>query len=65
VFLPIALLTYSLFDIGEYVIMVQDITTPPFMDVRLEPAFMLVKVLLPAPVKKAKKATVKKDRGPK
>ena len=45
--------------------MVQDITTPPFMDVRLEPAFMLVKVLLPAPVKKAKKATVKKDRGPK
>ncbi|KAI0236893.1 hypothetical protein LSAT2_012586 [Lamellibrachia satsuma] len=49
---------------GEYVIMVQDVTSPPFMDVCLEPGFLLVKVLPPAPVKKAKKVIIKKDRGP-
>lgn len=44
--------------------MVQDVTSPPFMDVSLEPGFLLVKVLPPAPVKKAKKVIIKKDRGP-
>ena len=49
------------FHSGEYVIMVQDVTSPPFMGYNLEPAFLLVKVSAP---KKVKKKPEKKDKGP-
>ncbi|KAK3765840.1 hypothetical protein RRG08_026307 [Elysia crispata] len=39
---------------GEYVLIVQDVTSPPFMGRRLEPAFLLMKL------KKPKKIIVKK-----
>lgn len=39
---------------GEYVIMVQDITNPPFLGKKLDPAFLLVKVTKPKKVKKEK-----------
>ncbi|XP_064640367.1 MORN repeat-containing protein 1-like isoform X3 [Lineus longissimus] len=39
---------------GEYVIMVQDVTNPPFMDFVLEPAFLLVKLAVPKKEKKKK-----------
>ncbi|XP_069774660.1 MORN repeat-containing protein 1-like isoform X2 [Narcine bancroftii] len=35
--------------LGEYVIMVKDVTSPPFLDRTLPPAFMLLNVLPPKP----------------
>lgn len=46
--------------LGTYVIMVQDVTEPPFLGQRLEPGFLEVKLALP---KKSKKV-VKKEKGP-
>nr|XP_002738000.2 PREDICTED: MORN repeat-containing protein 1-like [Saccoglossus kowalevskii] len=45
---------------GEYVIMVQDVTTPPFLGKTLTPAFMLVRItnaLEKKPAKKARSST--------
>ena len=50
---------------GEYVITVQDLTSPSFMDVTLETAFMVVKVLPLVKKRKEKHRPVKKDKGPK
>ncbi len=47
---------------GEYVIKIQDATTPPFMDMHIEPVFILLKVAAPKKPPKAKKI---KDKGPK
>ncbi|GFN80045.1 MORN repeat-containing protein 1-like [Plakobranchus ocellatus] len=41
---------------GEYVLIVQDVTSPPFMGRRLQPAFLLLKL------KKPKKIVVKKPK---
>ncbi|XP_076469998.1 uncharacterized protein LOC143300288 [Babylonia areolata] len=41
---------------GEYVLMVQDVTNPPFLGKRLEPAFLLLKL------KRPKKVIVKKKK---
>ncbi|XP_033107679.1 MORN repeat-containing protein 1-like [Anneissia japonica] len=52
---------------GDYVIMIEDVTMPPFLDVRLEPVFILVKVSHQKKLKKAKspknsrKGTSEKD----
>lgn len=47
---------------GDYVITVQEVTSPQFMEVTLEPAFLQVRIVLP---KKTKKAVKPKDKGPK
>ncbi|KAL5021284.1 hypothetical protein ScPMuIL_000439 [Solemya velum] len=47
--------------IGEYVIMVQDVTNPPFLGKKLDPAFILVKVTKPKKVKKEKEKQPKWD----
>ena len=41
--------------------MVQDVTAPPFIGENLQPAFLLVKVVVP---KKPKKVKEKKEKGP-
>ncbi|XP_052230156.1 MORN repeat-containing protein 1-like isoform X2 [Dreissena polymorpha] len=45
--------------IGEYVLMIHDITSPPFMEQTLEPAFILVKHLRPKREKKPKEVKPK------
>ncbi|XP_053401021.1 MORN repeat-containing protein 1-like isoform X3 [Mercenaria mercenaria] len=47
--------------IGEYVIMVHDVTNPPFMDKTLEPAFILIKLKKPKREKKPKEVKPKWD----
>ncbi len=47
---------------GEYVLKIQDATTPPFMDVQIEPVFIMLKVVAPKKPPKVKKT---KDKGPK
>ncbi|KAK7115210.1 hypothetical protein V1264_001128 [Littorina saxatilis] len=42
---------------GEYVLMVQDVTNPPFLGTRLEPVFLMLKL------KRPKKIIVKKPNG--
>ena len=42
---------------GEYVIMVNDVTNPPFLGKRLPTAFMLVKIAQPKKYKKSKTPT--------
>ena len=46
---------------GEYVLMVEDVTDPPFMGITLAPAFIQIKLVLP---KKVKKEKVKKEKPP-
>ena len=46
---------------GEYVLMVEDVTDPPFMGIHLAPAFIQVKLALP---KKVKKEKPKKEKLP-
>ena len=48
---------------GEYVIVVQDVTNPTFLDSNLETAFLMVKYVAPKKVKKSTSAT-KKEKGP-
>ena len=47
--------------VGEYVIMVEDVTNPPFMGFSLEPAFAQVKVFLPKKPKKEPKPKKEKE----
>ena len=49
-----------LFSSGEYVILVEDVTNPEFMDLALAPAFLQVNVVIP----KKQKQIKKKDKGP-
>jgi len=44
---------------GEYVLMVHDVTNPPFMGKSLEPAFILAKVKKPKREKKPKEVKPK------
>ena len=45
--------------LGEYVLMVTDVTTPPFMGKTLEPAYLLMKMKKPKREKKAKEVKPK------
>ena len=57
-------LNYTYFNFaGEYVIIVEDVTNPPFLGTSLEPAFLLVKVVLPKKTKR--KSTSTSIKGPK
>jgi len=47
------------FLLGEYVLIIQEVTQPPFLETRLDPAFVLVKVK--APKSTAKKSTSKRS----
>ncbi|XP_052816897.1 MORN repeat-containing protein 1-like isoform X3 [Mya arenaria] len=47
--------------IGEYILMVHDVTSPPFMDQRLEPAFIQLKLKKPKREKKTKETKPKWD----
>ena len=64
VFIYLFINVFVLFNIvGEYVIIVEDVTNPPFLGTTLEPAFLLVKVVLP---KKSKRRTTGSNvKGPK
>ena len=50
---------YNITLLGEYVLMVTDVTTPPFMGKVLEPAYILLKL------KKRKKVRKQKEIKPK
>jgi len=48
-----------MFYIGDYVLMVQDVTSPPVLGCTLQPAFLLLKL------KRPKREKIKKTQGPK
>ena len=40
-------MSIDVFFSGEYIVRIEDVTEPPFLNRRLEPAFLLVKVVKP------------------
>jgi hypothetical protein len=49
---------------GEYIIMGEDVTNPPFMDMVLEPAFLQIKIVLPKKTRR-RAAGISVKAGPK
>ena len=52
---------FDIYSSGEYIVMVSDMSSPPFMEFSLQPGFIQVKVTAP----KKKRVPSKKEKGPK